>query len=142
MHYDFFCFCLLTVRRRVPSMRFDMNEQKKPRVYRDLIDALVRECKEGQGQIGAERARAGVWNRNATRDFIPDQYEINLFLDRMSAADREILAGMLAHEVEVGGFETLKILEQFEVDPFKGGYEGSPFHDFIGRLSDWKWPET
>ena len=119
-----------------------MNEQKKPRIYRDLIDALVRACKEGQGQIGAERARAGLWNQNATPDLIPDQYEINQMLKRMSSADRKILAGMLAHQVEAGVFETLKVLEEFEIDPFKDGYEGSPYHDFIGRLSDWKWPEA
>ena len=119
-----------------------MNEQKKPRVYRDFIDALVRELKEGQGQIGARRTHEGVWNQNATRDFIPDQFEINLLLERMSSTDREILAKMLVHQVEVGMFETLKALEEFEIDPFKDGYEGTPYHDFIGRLSDWQWPET
>ena len=119
-----------------------MSEQQKPRIYRELIDALVQACKNGQGQIGVRRAREGVWNRNATQDFIPEQYEINLLLGRMSVHDREILAGMLAHEVEVGVFETLKVLEQFEVEPFQNGYEGSPFHDFIGRLADWEWPEA
>ena len=49
---------------------------------------------------------------------------------------------MLAHEVEVGMFETLKALEQFQIEPFKDGYEGSPYNDFIGRLDDWGWPET
>jgi len=119
-----------------------MSEQQKPRLYRELIDALVHMCKSGQGEIGARRAREGMWNRNATRDFIPDQHEINLLLQRMSPADREILAGMMRHQVEVGVFETLKVLEQFEVDPFKDGYEGSPYHDFIGRLGNWQWPEN
>ena len=119
-----------------------MTEQRKPPIYRKVIDELVQVCKNGQGQIGARRAREGVWNRNATRDFIPDQYEINLLLERMSTHDREILAGMLAHEVEVGMFETLKALEQFQIEPFKDGYEGSPYNDFIGRLDDWGWPET
>ena len=118
-----------------------MSEQQKPRIYRELIDALVQACKHGQGQIGARRAREGVWNRNAKPDFIPDQYEINLLLERMSAHDRELLAGMLAHQVEVGAFETLKVLEQFQIEPFKDGYEGSPYNDFIGRLADWQWPE-
>jgi hypothetical protein len=118
-----------------------MSEQQKPRIYRELIDALVQECKHGQGQIGARRAREGVWNQNATPDFIPDQHEINLLLERMSAHDREILAGMLAHQVEVGVFESLKVLEEFQVEPFKDGYEGSPYNDFIGRLADWNWPE-
>jgi hypothetical protein len=119
-----------------------MSEQEKPRIYREIIDALVQVCKNGQGQIGVRRARDGVWNQNATRDFIPDQYEINRLLERMSMDDREILAGMLAHEVEVGVFETLKVLEQFQIEPFQDGYEGSPFNDFIGRLNDWQWPEA
>jgi hypothetical protein len=112
----------------------DVKNQK----YRDVIDALVEMCHDGQGQIGARRAREGVWNKNATAAFIPEQYEINLLLARMSEADREILAGMLVREVETGVFETLKALEQFEIPPFEDGYEGSPFHDFVGRLADWK----
>jgi hypothetical protein len=119
-----------------------MSEPHKPHLYRQVIDELVRVCKEGQGQIGAMRARKGIWNQNATADFIPEQHEINLLLKRMSPADREILAGMLADEVATGVFETLKVLEQFEIEPFKDGYEGSPFNDFIGRLSDWEWPEA
>ncbi len=119
-----------------------MSEPRKPRIYRELIDELVRVCKDGQGQIGARRARDGVWNQNATKDFIPEQHEINLLLNRMPPADREILAGMLAHGVVTGVFETLKTLEQFEIEPFKDGYEGSPYNDFIGRLADWEWPEA
>ncbi len=119
-----------------------MSAPQKPRIYRELIDALVKVCKNGQGQIGARRARDAVWNRNATREFIPEQHEINLLLERMSPSDREILAAMLAQEVVTGVFETLKVLEQYEIEPFKDGYEGSPFNDFVGRLADWKWPET
>lgn len=119
-----------------------MSAPQKPRIYRELIDELVRVCKEGQGQIGARRVRAGVWNQNATQDYIPEQHEINLLLKRMSPADREILAGMLAHAVVTGAFETLKLLEQFQIEPFKDGYEGSPYNDFIGRLAAWEWPET
>ena len=114
----------------------------KPRTYRELIDELVRVCKDGQGQIGARRARNGVWNQNATKDFIPEQHEINLLLKRLSSADREVLAGMLTQEVVTGVFETLKALEQVEIEPFKDGYEGSPFNDFIGRLAGWEWPEA
>lgn len=111
-----------------------MNKHLKPPIYRDVIDALVQVCKVGQGH--------GVWNRNATQDFIPDQNEINLLLKLLTAADREILAGRLEHEVEVGVFETLKVLEKFNVSPLEDGYEGSPFNDFIGRLANWRWPEA
>jgi hypothetical protein len=119
-----------------------MNEEQKRQIYRDLIDELVRVCKNGQGLIGARRARDGVWNKNATKDFIPEQHEINLLLKRMPPAGREIIAGMLSQAFETGVFETLKVLEQFEIDPLKNGYEGSPFNDFIGRLADWKWPTS
>ena len=117
-----------------------MSVPEKPPSYRRVIDELVRVCHEGQGQIGPRRARAGVWNQNATAEFIPDQNQINLLLQRLSAADREVLAGMLAQAVETGVFETLKVLEEFEVEPFQDGYEGTPYHDFIGRLGGWQWP--
>jgi hypothetical protein len=47
----------------------------------------------------------------------------------------------MAKEGELGVFETLKALEEFQIAPFESGYEGSPFNDFIGRLDDWQWPE-
>ncbi len=118
-----------------------MTVPQKPNIYRDAIDELVRMCREGQGQIGARRARHGVWNPSATTDYLADQHEINLLLARMPAEDREILANLLASEVVTGVFETLKVLEQFQVLPFEDGYEGSPFNDFIGRLAGWEWPE-
>lgn len=71
---------------------------------------------------------------------MPDQHEVNRLLARMPAADREILAKLMAAEVELGVFETLKSLERFEIPPFESGYEGSAFNDFIGRLGDWDWP--
>jgi len=119
-----------------------MAKQLKSQTYRDLIDTLVEVCRSGQGQIGARRVRAGIWNQNATADFIPEQHAINVLLARMPVADRETLAEMLSHEVETGVFETLKVLEQFEITPFENGYEGSPFHDFVGRMADWEWPEN
>jgi hypothetical protein len=113
----------------------------KPQVYRDVIDQLVHVCRKGQGQIGAERMRAGVWHKYATAEHLPDQHAINLLVARLPAADRDILARLLAEEVELGVFETLKALEQFDIAPFESGYEGSAFNDFIGRLDGWEWPE-
>lgn len=110
----------------------------KPKAYRDAIDALVQMCHEGQGQIGARRVRSGVWIQNAT----PEAEEINLLLARLPVEDREILANLLASEVVTGVFETLKVLEEFQIPPFEDGYEGSPFNDFIGRLGGWQWPEN
>ncbi|MGQ0801087.1 MAG: DUF6547 family protein [Pseudomarimonas sp.] len=114
----------------------------KPQIYRDAIDALVALCKHGQGQIGARRVRAGLWNANATADFIPEQHRINLLLGRLPSEDREIIAEMLAEEVQTGVFEALKVIGgQFQVAPFQDGYEGAAFNDFIGRMQDWQWPE-
>jgi hypothetical protein len=119
-----------------------MTRTVKPQVYRDMIDHLVEVCRNSQGQIGARRMRAAVWNENATAEFLPDQREVNLLLARMPAADRNILARLMAAEVELGVFETLKALEQFKIAPFDGGYEGSAYNDFVGRLDDWQWPES
>ena len=132
---------MLVVRPHAFHLVTPMTKHRQSQVYREMIDALTHVCRDGQGQIGARRAREGVWNTSASADFVPDQHQINLFLARLSPADREVLAGMLAHEVEVGVFETLKVLEQFEVAPFETGYEGGPFDDFIGRLAGWDWPE-
>jgi len=115
---------------------------KKPLVYRAVIDAMVRVLREGQGQLGAELVRAGLWNQSATPTFIPEQHAINVFLQHLDSGQREVLAGMMVHQVEVGMFEALKVLEEYEVPPFEDGYEGSPIHDFVGRVrGDWDWPE-
>jgi YbgC/YbaW family acyl-CoA thioester hydrolase len=89
--------------------------------YRTLIDRLVRSCREGQGQITAGRARRGV-------------------LADMNEADREALAQMLYDAFCGGVHETLAVLHEERVPPFDDGYEGTPCHDFSGRLRGWPWP--
>lgn len=108
--------------------------------YRALIDQLVEECREGQGQIGPTRARAGMWNPHAETDDIPEQRRINTLLAGMDQDDREVLAEMLADEFRNGMFIALRVLHDNQVPPFEDGYEGSPYNDFIGRLNDWPWP--
>src|SRR5262245_1714454 len=115
-----------------------MTKTEKPQIYRDVIDHLVDVCRNGQGQIAARRVRAAVWNANASAEFLHDQHEINLFLGRMAATVRDILAQLLAKEVELGVFESLKALEQFAIKPFESGYEGSSYNDFVGRLNGWE----
>ena len=74
---------------------------------------------------------------------MPSRAVLTPILTGSICGEQAILALMLAHEVEAGVFETLKVLEQYEIAPFEDGYEGSPFHDFIGRISgEWEWPES
>ena len=112
----------------------------KSETYRQAIDRLVAECRNGQGQIGPNRARKGLWNENARSDYLFDQHQINELLNSLSESQRDVLAGMLEDQFSGGVFQTLKVLEELRVEPFLDGYEGSPYHDFIGRLEDWEWP--
>lgn len=117
-----------------------MSADQKPQTYREVIDDLVRVCLEEQGRISADRIRAGVWNQNASEQVLPEQHQLNLLLQRLSPTDRNCLADVLAREVLTGVFETLKVLEKHRIEPFTDGYEGSPYHDFVGRLNGWSWP--
>ncbi len=41
----------------------------------------------------------------------------------------------------VSGVHTaLRVLHEAGLPPFEDGYEGTPFHDFVGRLQGWQWP--
>ncbi len=112
------------------------------RVYRELIDELVRQCRSGQGAIGPRRVRSGVWNPHITKRTSPDQHQYNQFLARLAEKDRELLAKLLNEEFVGGVHTTLVALHEAEIPPFDTGYEGTPFHDFMGRLLiDWHWPE-
>lgn len=109
--------------------------------YKSLIDEMVQMLKSGQGKIPSQKVKSGVWNENATKDFLEDQHEINQLLEKLSVTDREIIAKLLDDAVETGVFECLKILEDKNINPFEEGFEGSPYEDFIGRIkSDWEWP--
>lgn len=103
---------------------------------------MVRECREGQGQIGPRRARTATWNPSADDmpDDIPDQRRINVLLAGMGPDDREVLAQMLAQAFQGGMFTALRVLHDHHVPPFEYGYEGTPFNDFAGRLDGWPWP--
>jgi len=124
---------------------------KKPKLYRDFIDCMVDVCNNGQGQISKKRILKGLWNANANiaklradNKELQNQYKINLFLQRLTVEEREILAEICESNFRAGIFETLKYLEEFEVEPFIEGYEGSPYHDFIGRVDKndtYQWPE-
>ena len=107
---------------------------------RGLIDRLVQACQAGQGQIGPRRVREGIWNVHATAESMPDQHAVNEVLARMSDDDREVVAGLLLEIFIAGVHEALVVLHDEQVPPFQDGYEGTPFHDFVGRLGGWPWP--
>ena len=52
-----------------------------------------------------------------------------------------MLATMLQEALVAGVHETLVKLYEAQVEPFEDGYEGTPYHDFIGRLGGWEWPK-
>jgi hypothetical protein len=94
-------------------------------------------------KIAANRVRAGIWSRDAEADptDMPDQHAANVLLARLDRGEREVLAVMLAQAFVGGIHETLVVMHEAEVPPFDQGYEGTPFHDFVGRLDDWPWPD-
>jgi transposase len=112
------------------------------RLYRRIIDDLVTTCRDGQGQIGPRRARSGLWNANATADNLRDQRAINVLLQRLSSQDRETLASLLEEAFVSGVHSALVTLHEAQVAPLDKAYEGTPFHDFVGRLGGWTWPES
>lgn len=119
----------------------------KPKHYRDIIDTLVRMCREGQVQISSRQEREESLSRVAS-GFFSRQVQIDSsrqalegLLKRLSAEDRDLLIGMFRDQVELGVFETLKTLEVFQVPPFQDGYEGSPLYDFVDHLDGREWPQ-
>jgi hypothetical protein len=129
------------VRRRVipRATMGPMSSAEDDERYRTVIDRLVHECGE-QGQVGANRVRSGLWNRNAESAGLEDQVQVNQLVARLSDFDRQLLAQVLSEEFVGGVFQTLVALYELGVEPFDRAYEGSPFNDFIGRLNDWEWP--
>ncbi len=110
--------------------------------YREIIDALVHSCRAGQGQLARRRAQAGLWNQNADDrpDELPDQHAFNVLLRKLDAAEREVLGALLAQQFVSGVHEALVVLHARNVPPLGDAYEGTPYHDFVGRLGGWEWP--
>lgn len=100
--------------------------------YRAIIDHLVGSSRAGQGQIAVRRALSGAWP--------PAGHAMNRVLKRLPKRDREVLARALAEQFTSGVHETLAVLHEHQVAPLDRAYEGTPFHDFVGRLADWSWP--
>jgi hypothetical protein len=119
-----------------------MTDSDPHRAYRALIDALVHQCREGQGALGRRRAEAGLWNPNATRSEDAEEWEFNELLKALTPKQREVLGRLLSRQFESGVHTALAELHFAELPPFEDGYEGTPFHDFMARLAGWwEWPK-
>lgn len=112
-------------------------------LYRQIIDAMVVTCVRGEGQVSAERVRAGVWNVNAheIEDVDPTQQAMNDLIAHLSLDQRATLAAVFADEFSSGMFHALRVLHAARFAPFDDGYDGTPGDDFLGRLDGWTWPE-
>jgi hypothetical protein len=109
-------------------------------LYRRVIDRLVHDTLQGQGRIVRDRVQHGVWNPHATPEALPEQVAINDVLARLSEGDRSVLAGVIAVAFRAGVHQALLALHEEAIPPFDLAYEGTPFHDYIGRLDGWEWP--
>lgn len=123
--------------------------------YRQIIDRLVDSCKRGQGQITRQRVVEGVWRRHpgqtawsdvpewmreVTEEFAKQSLAVDELLARLDDAERDTLARLFEQEFVSGMHETLVVLHDAGIPPFDDAYEGTPFHDFAGRLDGWTWP--
>jgi iron-sulfur cluster repair protein YtfE (RIC family) len=115
----------------------------------------VTSCLRGQGQIARRRVIKGVWLHDIEEIVTQDGPEsmssgdeetaremtaVNHLLARLDDGERETLARLLDAQFVSGVHEMLVVLHEHEIPPFDDAYEGTPFHDFIGRLDDWTWP--
>lgn len=107
----------------------------RPEIYRALIDRLVADCQTGQGQITARWVDEGRWPP-------PDDQAALALVERLDTREREVLAELLRSEFVSGVHSALVALHEAGIEPFDDGYEGSPFHDFVGRLHGWDWPQS
>ncbi|MBU2695401.1 hypothetical protein CCO04_09935 [Pimelobacter sp. 30-1] len=92
----------------------------------------------GQGTVLPGRVRAGVWSPAAAahpgQD--PEDDAANAVLAGLDPARREVVAGLLEQVYAGAVHDVLRVLHEHEVPPFDDGDEGTPFHDFMGRLLD------
>ena len=109
--------------------------------YRDLIDALVEQCRSGQGDIWPKAARAEPHEPDLPPDDRPWHWRLYRVASKLTPEEREDLAMLLAQQFRSGVHAALVALHEAEIPPFEDGYEGTPFHDFVGRLDGWEWPD-
>lgn len=119
---------------RLPSVRIrSMTDRGSRAAYRTLIDALVDECRHGQGTVLPGWALRGVW---------PSDAGAAELLGRLREPDRAVVARMLEQAYSGAMHDALRVLEDEGVPDFDQSYEGSAREDFMGRLvADYEWPD-
>lgn len=86
-------------------------------------------------------AGCGTGMRSIIPMSCPEEHRMNTVLARLGNEDRTVVARMPELSYEGGIHDTFRVLNDHEVPPFDDAYEGTPFHDFLGRLkTDWEWP--
>jgi hypothetical protein len=120
-----------------------MPEDEQRGTYQAVIDAMVDECRHGQGQVLPGWVRRGVWSQHALDHpgEMPAEQVMNNVLADLDDEQRDVIATMLVLAYEGAMHDALHVLHDHEVPPFDDGYEGAAFNDFMGRLrTDWAWP--
>jgi hypothetical protein len=109
--------------------------------YKALIDTLV------ERRIGVERMRVCELG-----NFLPDSHDANSLIERLSVADREILASMLEETRTAAIHDALVVLQEFldrkELTLFVKGeplpnlpFGTELFWDFMARSLGETWPD-
>ena len=124
-------------------------------VYREILDRLADSCMNGQGQISSRRVVEGVWHphveslvrsdtpewmRESAQNSAREMKAANDLLAGLDATERQTLARLLAGQFVNGVHEALVVSHEAQIPPFDEAYEGTPSHDFVGRLYGWTWP--
>ena len=108
-----------------------MNEPDSQRAaYRAIIDDLVTECLSGQGQVVRHHVQ-----------FPPHPDPAGDALADLDDSTRAAVVKAVADAFVAGVHTALVALDARQVSPFDQAYEGTAFHDFMGRLDGWDWPE-
>ncbi|MCD7995274.1 MAG: hypothetical protein LUK37_27235 [Clostridia bacterium] len=112
-------------------------------IYKDLIDELAKMSKSC--------ANATAIKKGMVPGIAAKESGINELLNKLNEHEREILAKFIVESYHDGIYDTLEKLEwlrccknmvitiEEETLPL-GKFEGIP-NDYIGRCSDWIWPD-
>ena len=114
-----------------------MEPPRRPAIYREVIDALADRVRRRALRSEVPGQSREDW----TLDSLPNAWAAKDFLEGLNESDGAMVAALLVGSYYGGIHDTLVVLHEYEIAPFDDGYEADPFHDFVGRLGGWEWPE-